>query len=1012
MKVIPKLSTTAQTVLCKRYLKKGSEYPTCPHCNEAHESAEEMFERVSFGNEDFYNLMASLDFLPNSPTLFNAGGSGTLSGCFKFDVQDDMVSILDVGRKSALVQKWGGGVGYCLSELRPKGAHIRSTHGKACGPIAVMRYYHAVAQMITQGGKREGAQMAILHCDHGDIEEFIHCKETEGVLDTFNISVAATDAFMRAAFEAPSGRCGSLFKGIVKNAWSNGDPGLYFIDAAERSNPTSHLGKLTATNPCYAYDSLVSTSRGLVRIQDLVRGDEAYVGDGKFENVVKVHDIGNRDTVRIKTKRNYECVVTPEQEMCVKDGSVVLAKDLKLGDVLVLQEDGCFLSGGSRELGRIAGWITGDGGCSSYRTHVSINERDVPIVGEELLPLIEKFFPSRLSSRAKIRTFKQRSGNLGHQYMSGIRSLYDFVLETCTKDKISNEVLLSGKEFIRGFIECLFFADGHAELGNGMRQLALTCKDRRFAQDVRVVLLQFGIKTSLYIVPRTGHESDAYYGFKDTQPSHRIQLGGVDRKKFLEEFDFLKFRPDLAEVFESVETYQSSREYEVVAIENVGTISVYDFTTDGERLVYVDGIKSRECGEVPLLDNESCNLGSINLLHMLVPNEAYFDWPRLKDVVRLAVRYLDCVLDNNYYPVPEVREATLLTRKLGLGVMGWADALASMEIPYDSQEAIELAGEVMKSIQEAAHDASTELVKGKEVYPGGQIGTSCPEDVSPQRRNACLTCIAPTGSISTLANCSSGIEPHYSLKYTQVMGDGTRLQRELDFGDFVPKTAHEINWDWHVKHQAAFQKYTDLAVSKTINMSNSATIEDVKNAYVMAWESGCKGITVYREGSRVKQALEIGTSISDKVFPDGDYNALVHKFKISDMKGWMHWGLKPVDNIPYEVFITASKQGSTVDGLLDAVAILISVALQSGVPLEEVVNKMRGRRFEPSGLTSNPKIPTASSILDYLARYAQLKFLGAPTDYNSGTFCAECGAHAINQEGCLVCSENCGWSKC
>jgi len=1009
MKVIPKLSTTAQTVLCKRYLKKGSNYPVCAHCGETHESVEDMFERVSFGNEDFYNLMASLDFLPNSPTLFNAGNSGTLSGCFKFDVQDDMVSILDVGRKSALVQKWGGGVGYCLSELRPKGAHIRSTHGKACGPIAVMRYYHAIAQMITQGGKREGAQMAVLHCGHGDIAEFIQCKKTEGVLDTFNISVAMTDDFMRKAVEGVMQER-VLFEEIVKNAWSNGDPGLYFIDTAERANSTPHLGKLTGTNPCYAYDSLVSTSRGLVRIQDLVRGDEAYVGDGKFETVVKVHDIGNRGTVRIKTKRNYECVVTPEQEMCVKDGDVVLAKNLKLGDVLVLQEDGCFLSGGSRELGRIAGWITGDGGCSSYRTHVSINERDVPIVEEELLPLIEKFFPSRLSSRAKIRTFKQRSGNLGHQYMSGIRSLYDFVLETCTKDKISGEVLLSGKEFIRGFIECLFFADGHAELGNGMRQLALTCKDRRFAQDVRVVLLQFGIKTSLYTVPRTGHESDTYYGFKDTQSSYRIQLGGVDRKKFLEEFDFLKFRPDLAGVFESVETYQSSREYEVVAIEDVDTVSVYDFTTNGKRLVYVDGIRSRECGEVPLLDNESCNLGSINLSHF-VRGDA-FDWVRLKDVVRLAVRYLDCVLDNNFYPIPEVREATLLTRKLGLGVMGWADALALIRIPYDSQEAVDLGGQLMATIQKTAHDESVELAKEKGVYPGGQVGTSCPEDVATQRRNACLTCIAPTGSISTIADCSSGIEPHYSLKYTQVMGDGTKLQRELDFGDFIPKTAHEINWNWHVKHQAAFQEYTHLAVSKTINMPNSATVEDVKNAYVMAWESGCKGITIYREGSRVKQALEISTSIPDKVFPDGDYNALVHKFKIGDMKGWMHWGLKPADNIPYEVFITASKQGSTVDGLLDAVAILISIALQSGVPLEELVDKMRGRRFEPSGLTSNPKIPTASSILDYLARFAQVKFLGAPSDYNSGTFCPNCGAHAINQGGCLVCSESCGWSKC
>jgi len=648
MKVTPKFSPNAQTVLCKRYLRKGESYPICSYCNEKHETVEEMFERASFGREDFYNLLASLDFLPNSPTLFNSGNDGTLSACFKFDVQDTMESILDVGRKSALVQKWGGGVGYCLSELRPKGAHIRSTHGKACGPIAVMRYYHAIAEMITQGGKREGVQMAILHCDHDDIEEFIHCKETEGVLDTFNISVAVTDDFMKKVVEGEE-RERFLFGEIVENAWKNGDPGLYFVDTAERANPTPWLGKLSGTNPC---------------------------------------------------------------------------------------------------------------------------------------------------------------------------------------------------------------------------------------------------------------------------------------------------------------------------------------------------------GESALLDNESCNLGSINLVHF-VQGDA-FDWLRLKDAVRLAVRYLDCVLDENFYPVDEVKEATLKTRKLGLGVMSWADALALMKVPYDSQEAVDIAEELMKTIQETAHSESRVIADELESYAPEVEG----------RRNACVTCIAPTGSISTLANCSGGIEPHYSLEYTQVMGDGTKLRRKLNFGDFVPRTANEISYEWHVRHQAAFQKYTDLAVSKTINMPNSATQRDVFDAYIMAWKLGCKGITVYREGSRIKQALELELGVSET-----DYDALVHKFKVGDMKGYLHWGLKS-DDTPFEIFITASKQGSTVDGLLDAVAILTSMALQSGVSLEKIVKHMRGRRFEPSGLTNNPEIPTASSVLDYIARYAQFRFLGTHSNYNSGMVCPDCGAHAISQEGCLVCSEECGWSRC
>ena len=675
-------SEVSQKLLCKQYLRKGDDYPVCELCEQKHESLDELFDRVSFGVPEYREILSTFDFLPGSPAIFNAGGNGTLSACFKFDVQDTMESILDVAAKSALVQKWGGGVGYCLSELRQKGAPIRSTHGKACGAVSVMRVYQAVTEMITQGGKREGAQMAILHCDHPDIEEFVRCKETEGVFDTFNISVAVTDAFMRAALEAPLGHCGSLLTDIVKHAWSNGDPGLYFIDTAERANPSPNLGKLTGTNPC---------------------------------------------------------------------------------------------------------------------------------------------------------------------------------------------------------------------------------------------------------------------------------------------------------------------------------------------------------GEVPLLDNESCNLGSINLAHFVTPDlkhvgYGYFEFERLREVVRLATRYLDRVIEENFYPVDEIKEVTLRTRKLGLGVMGWADTLALMRLPYDSQEAVDLAGDVMKCVQETALDESEMLAENYGVCEAFEVGTSCPGDVFPQRRNACLTCIAPTGSISTLANCSSGIEPHYSLEYTQIMGDGTELKRKVDFGEFIPKTANEIGWEWHVKHQAAFQKFTDLAVSKTINMPNSATEYDVAEAYMLAWKEGCKGITVYREGSRVKQAVYQGAHVAyetdtryglhrRKLAKDGV--SLRHKFDVGDMEGYLHIGIFN-DDTPGELFITGVKEGSTISGLLDGIAILTSLALQYGVPLEVMVSKLQGTRFEPSGLTSNEDIPTASSLLDYIFRYVQLRCVGKSLEKleHSGMVCPECGATVIFQEGCSSCAAQCGWSRC
>lgn len=267
---LPPFSPNATTVLCNRYLRpKDDGRQPCAHCGKKHETPEELFERCSFGDDNYYNLLGSRDFLPNSPTLFNVGtGQGTYSACFKFDIEDSMESIMDVATRSAFVQKWGGGVGYCLSSLRPYGAPIRTTHGKACGPIAVLALNHAVSRMITQGGKRAGAQMGILHCDHPDIVRFIHCKDVPRdcrchdcklvkgcehsaakMFDTFNISVACTDKFMEEARQEGT-RAHALFEAMVESAWGTGDPGLYFIDTSEKANPTPWLGELSGTNPC------------------------------------------------------------------------------------------------------------------------------------------------------------------------------------------------------------------------------------------------------------------------------------------------------------------------------------------------------------------------------------------------------------------------------------------------------------------------------------------------------------------------------------------------------------------------------------------------------------------------------------------------------------------------------------------------------------------------------------------------------------------------------------------
>jgi ribonucleoside-diphosphate reductase alpha chain len=692
-----------------------------------------MIERCSFGNEDYYNLLASLDFLPNSPTLFNAGTEqGTLSGCFKFNVEDTMESIMAVATKAAFTLKYGGGTGYCLSEVRPYGRLIRSTHGKACGPVSVVETYHAVARMITQGGKREGAQMAMLSCDHEDIRRFIHCKDEESVdlpdfglepkqakavkqwiltkygLSTFNLSVACTDKFMKEAKEGVN----KLFEEMCESAWKTGDPGIYFIDVSERTNPTPWLGKLDGTNAC---------------------------------------------------------------------------------------------------------------------------------------------------------------------------------------------------------------------------------------------------------------------------------------------------------------------------------------------------------GEVPALNNEPCNLGSINLSHMifnvpmsldklvdasLLPESVKQGWKidfnKLRDTARLATRYLDEVIDRNFYPDSAIEKASKLTRKIGLGVMGWADTLALLHIHYDSVEAVNLGREVMKAIQEASHEESRKLAVEKGSCPAFLFEIPGVEVVKARtlQRNATTTCVAPAGTISVLASCSSGIEPHYTLEGSRSMGDGTRLEDGLRGlkADFVPRTAHEVDWKWHVRHQAAFQQYADLAVSKTINMRESATVDDVRQAFLYAWESGCKGMTVYRDKSRDKQIIvsrgeesrlfsghaqtPVDTYSTDTKYGlnrrklPKDIKASRHKFAVGDVEGYLHPGFFPNGDLG-EVFIS-TKQGSTIAGLLDGIAILTSIALQYNVPLEVMVNKLRNSRFEPAGITDDTEIPVATSLLDYIFRYLQLHHGNGrleQTSEHSGMVCPDCGISVIYEEGCLKCTK-CGWSRC
>ncbi len=289
-----------------------------------------------------------------------------------------------------------------------------------------------------------------------------------------------------------------------------------------------------------------------------------------------------------------------------------------------------------------------------------------------------------------------------------------------------------------------------------------------------------------------------------------------------------------------------------------------DHANDDNMVPYLGRIEATNpCGEVPLLPYEACCLGSINLERFV--DGKYVDFAYLKDVVRYAVRFLDNVHELNETPVEEINEAARMTRRIGLGVMGWADALADVGIPYDHEDAFVLADMIAKTIQTTAWETSMQLAEERGEFPAFQwnnINWKLIDDLELKRRlvrNVAVTSIAPTGSISLISDVNSGIEPFfahvYSRNITEGIGNTAKDTLEQSAVSHTVKTAHDIHWKDHIKMQATWQKWTCNAVSKTINMPNDATVKDIMEAYELAWESGCKGITVYRDGSRLFQIL-------------------------------------------------------------------------------------------------------------------------------------------------------------
>jgi ribonucleoside-diphosphate reductase alpha chain len=455
---------------------------------------------------------------------------------------------------------------------------------------------------------------------------------------------------------------------------------------------------------------------------------------------------------------------------------------------------------------------------------------------------------------------------------------------------------------------------------------------------------------------------------------------------------------------------------------------------------------------------EACKLGSINLAKYVIENqvEPKIDYEGLKELVWWSVRFLDNTIDMSKYPLPEIDAMVKGNRKIGLGIMGFADMLYQLKIPYNSEKALETAEEVMSFIQKESHEASKFLAEERGVFEN--FNYSIFKDQENKRyRNATTTTIAPTGTLSILAGCSSGIEPLFALSFVRRVMDNSILTevnpyfetiaRERGFYsaelmDIIAKrgsihelkqiptdvreifvTAHDVTPEWHILMQAAFQKHTDNAVSKTVNLPMDATVEDVRKVYNTAYELGCKGVTIYRDGSKENQVLSFSEKEKGKTVTNladiKERPETLEGFTSKMMTGMgnLYVTVTEMDGKPFEVFATIGKSGRSTTAKTEAIGRLVSLALRSGVEVEKIVKQIEGIGgeypiFQKDGLVLS--IPDAIGRV-LKNRYMNGKVNKSTPSNSSNTFmgekCPECGQTISFEEGCMIC-HSCGYSKC
>jgi len=1113
--------------------------------------------------EKFYELLSTLKFLPNSPTLMNAGRAlQQLSACYVLPVEDSISGIYTSVKNMALVHQSGGGTGFSFSRLRPTGDAVKKSSGVSSGPVSFMQIFDKSTDVVKQGGTRRGANMGILHYNHPDILSFIDMKKTPGTMENFNISVTIDNKFMQAVKKNEEyelinpknkevvGKLNAkeVWRELVKGAWETGDPGIIIIDRINNtgSNATPHLGQIESTNPCVIGDTLISTEKGLMRMEKLV---ENYSNGGikiatdsrvpieiknrdgtimlmkqsqknsvNFDTITRAFATGVKQVYKIKTNSGYELECTEDHKLLTNKGWIKITDLNPEKHVIYIQKgEGIFNKDydlpievkneflgkngrkyslnlpkkWSKELGQVLGWLIGDGWLikgENCRVGFTFGKNDLPVMNY-LKPLINNYYGKNINE------IKRENGVYHLSYHS--KYFVDFFEKLGVKpckagEKIVPEAIFTApKATVVGFLQGLFTADGTASCHDkgSHYYTRLTSKSEELLKGVQLILLNLGIKSTIYNRDRKPRKIFNYTNKKGDSKDYLVDGKcfelNISRTCVLRFLDLIGFMCDRhvekTKNFYSKNLYQNKFEEKIDKVIPLGEKRVYDLTEPRTLSFITNGIISLDCGEQPLLPYEPCNLGSINLLKFVKEDGSDFDYEELKKCVYTCTHFLDNVIDINNYPIPEIEEMAKKSRRIGLGVMGWAESLVMLKIPYNSPDALKKAEEVMKFINLSCLNASEEIAEKRGIFPAwkGSIYDRESQYFRNQEffpRHSARTTIAPTGTIGITAGLQgAGIEPFFAVVYIRYNAAGIDALKKGDkpeekdtffeinplfeeiaeqnnyFGlkkedlymkindnhkslvgiEEIPEpiqklflTSHDLKPREHVLMQCAFQKHIDNAVSKTVNLKNEATEKDVEEVYLLAYENGAKGVTVYRDGSKQFQILNINEKDKKEKTKKKNLEEFSDYHLIQTGHGPVHLHINYNEEGITKIFANLSPTGTEISGMTTALAIILSKYFELGGDPIRIIRHLNSIKSEkPYGFGKNriDSVPHAMSIAlrNHLIKTGKIKTFNQEEndkaiEIDKKLHCSKC--FSANVGMISGCSEptcfDCGYSKC